>query len=190
MNRVQRSCVCASIAFLSFISYSPVKGGSNSTTTETANREQFSWSDHTKLTWEDFKGEVNAPREESAAATYCSIGFKTIVPAPDSLPEIVVYNAFYVNKSWVRSDAKIPSILDHEQGHFDLCEIYTRKFKDHVSSFKLNSNAAKQQLLDAYADLSKEYEARQQAYEEETAHGTNMAEQKRWQDMIARELSM
>jgi hypothetical protein len=37
---------------------------------------EFQWKEHQKLSWEDFKGSVNATSEESAAATHCGIGFK------------------------------------------------------------------------------------------------------------------
>ena len=88
----------------------------------------------------------------------------------------------------MRSDARVQSILDHEQGHFDLCEIYTRKLKYRVSNFDLGTPGVKQVLMDIYSEVSREYETRQQAYEVETNHGTNIAQQKRWQEMIANEL--
>jgi len=163
-------------------------GKDNGRAEEANAKEQFQWQEHTRLSWDDFKGVVNAPHEESAAATYCSIGFKTNIPAPGAKPEIQVYNAFYINRSWVKSDAKIQSILDHEQGHFDLCEIYTRKLKSRVANFDLNTPGAKQALMDIYAQVSNEYETRQQAYEQETTHGTDLDAQKKWQDTIANEL--
>ena len=151
-------------------------------------KDKFQWMEHAKLSWEDFRGDVNATHEESAAATCCSIGFKTKAPAAGGKPEIIVYNTFYVNKSWVRTDARIASILDHEQGHFDLCEIYTRKLRDRMHDIDLATPGMKQTLMQIYAEVSKEYEARQQAYEQETTHGTDIATQKKWQDMIANEL--
>jgi len=39
-----------------------------------------------------------------------------------------------------------------------------------------------------YAAVSDEYETCQQAYERETAHGTNIAEQQKWQVQISNEL--
>ena len=133
-------------------------------------------------------GKVTATHDESAAATYCSIGFKTSAPAAGSTQEIIVYNTFYVNKSWVRTDAHIPSILDHEQGHFDLCEIYTRQLRDRMRDIDPAAPGMKDLLMQIYAEVSNEYEARQQAYEQETIHGTDLATQKKWQQAIAAEL--
>ncbi len=151
-------------------------------------KDQFQWYEHSKLSWDDFRGSVNAATDEAAAATHCGIGFRTNTNLHGSNPEIIVYNIFYATKSWVRSDAKIPSILDHEQGHFDLCEIYTRKLKNQMSKFDFNSPDIMQALMSIYSEVSNEYEARQKAYEEETIHGTNTSQQKRWRQMINNEL--
>lgn len=183
MNRVQRLCVCA-LAGLGLAFSSIAKDNVSVTPAQ----PQFQWHEHGKLSWDDFKGPVTTTHEESAAATCCAIGFKTLVPAGAAKPEVVVYNTFYVNKSWVRPDAQIQSILDHEQGHFDLCELYTRVLRDRMAGIDLLKPGVKQQLMQIYADVSREYEERQQAYEEETAHGTIIGEQKRWQGLIAAEL--
>jgi hypothetical protein len=152
------------------------------------NNGRFQWREHSKLSWDDFKGAVNAANAESAAATHCGIGFKTATGSAEGKPEIIVYNIFYTEKSWVRSDAKIPSILDHEQGHFDLCEIYTRRLRNRMTNFDFNVPDIMQALMSVYSEVNAEYETRQRAYEEETIHGTNTAQQKKWHDMITQEL--
>jgi hypothetical protein len=190
MNCVRRNCVYALIGLLTCFLCFPALGKENNIneTNSQSTQDHFQWNEHARLSWDDFKGMVNATHDESAAATCCSIGFRTNRATPDSKPEIIVYNIFYTNKSWVRSDAHIQSVLEHEQGHFDLCEIYTRKLKKCMDGIDLNMPGVKQELMRVYSELSNEYEARQQAYEHETIHGTNIAEQKRWQEMIAREL--
>ncbi len=156
------------------------------TNTNPVRPSDFQWNAGRKLTWDDFRGVVNTVSDESAAATHCGIGFKTSTAG--GKPEIIVYNTFYINKSWVKPDAKIASILDHEQGHFDLCEIYTRKLRERLNSFDFNAADVRQQLMSIYSEVNAEYERRQQAYEYETVHGTNFAQQKKWQDAISHEL--
>ena len=149
----------------------------------------FQWKEHNKLSWDDFQGPVNATNAESAAATHCSMGFKTNFQNAEQKPEVIVYNKFYINKSWVRSDAKISTILVHEQGHFDLCELYTRELKKRLDNFNFTmATNAKQQLYDIYVEVNREYETRQAAYEHETLHGTNLRVQKQWAKTIAMEL--
>ena len=150
---------------------------------------EFRWNEHQKLSWEDFRGTVKAASEESAAATHCGIGFKVNSSDPSAKPEITVYNTFYVNKSWVRPDAKIASILVHEQGHFDLCEIYTRKLRTMMSNFDFHVADVKGSLMAIFTKVNDEYELRQQAYEAETTHGTNDGQQKKWLQIISSELN-
>ena len=89
----------------------------------------------------------------------------------------------------MRADAKLPEILLHEQGHFDLCEIYTRKLRERMGNVDLRSADVRTVLMDVYSSVSREYEAAQQSYEQETIHGTNLPEQKKWQSYIADKLS-
>ena len=139
----------------------------------------FHWNDHNKLSWDDFRGPVHTSDQESAAATHCGIGFKVVNNAA-SEPSIVVFNTFYPGKSWVRDDARMPSILVHEQGHFDLCEVYTRKLRERMNGIDLHAANVRTVLMDIYAAVSREYEAAQQSYEQETIHGTNFAAQSKW----------
>lgn len=149
--------------------------------------KRFSWNEHRVLSWEDFKGPVETQTDESAAATCCSIGFKVNNTA-DGVPELTVYNTFYMDRSWVKEDAHVESILAHEQGHFDLCELYTRKLRMRFGAVDITAANAKEELMKIYSELNHEYEMCQQAYERETAHGTRLADQKRWQEVIARGL--
>lgn len=153
-----------------------------------ASATEFQWQEHSHLSWDDFKGPVGAEDDQTAAATHCGMGFKTVSGA-DGKQEIVVYNKFYVNKSWVRSDAKMEEILQHEQGHFDLCELYTRKLRLRLKGIDLDSKNAKQSLYRIYTEVNAEYETRQQRYEDETTHGINTPVQNRWTNNIANELA-
>lgn len=172
--------------FMSFVGLSASAFSGNANETEAVAR--FSWDAGRKLSWSDFQGPVNTVSEESAAATCCSIGFRLNKNAAGT-PELSVYNTFYINKSWVKADAKIESILAHEQGHFDLCELYTRQLRSRLAVVDLHSPTAKQQLMAIYSAVNNEYEVRQQAYEQETQHGTILPEQHRWENQIAGELA-
>ncbi|GAA4464458.1 hypothetical protein GCM10023093_14840 [Nemorincola caseinilytica] len=162
--------------------------GKTNVTSEVRASDRFSWSEHRKLSWEDFKGPSDGGSHESAAATCCSIGFK-IDNTGTGDRKVTVYNTFYIDRSWVKEDARIGSILAHEQGHFDLCELYTRKLRERTAAIDVNAKDLKQQLMDIYAAVNDEYEARQQAYEYETTHGTDLPAQNRWERMIQRELT-
>ena len=198
-----RNCVYAICVVLFICAQSNAANGKgkekplkvSNTAPVSASPATFQWVEHRTLSWDDFRGDISTANDDVAAATHCGIGFKTNVPPTGGKPEIIVYNLFYTSGSWVKPDAKIPQILAHEQGHFDLCEIYTRKLRERMKSFDpstsknvLNTDDIKLALMALYNEISNEYEDRQQAYEQQTTHGTIIAEQRRWQEMIAHEL--
>ncbi len=151
---------------------------------------EITWNKNRKLTWDDFKGAIPRNAEEyTAAATFCGIGFETnTITSNDNNLKIRVYNTFYPDYSWARPDEKNDEILAHEQGHFDLCELYTRKLRQRMSNVQVNVNTLKPVLRRIYDQLQEEYKDRQQAYEDETEHGVNTPQQERWQKILENEL--
>src|SRR5690606_38649660 len=100
---------------------------------KTGNAEmELSWSKFRKLTWNDFRGSIpHDAEEQTAAATYCGIGFETNTTSHHHNDlKIRVYNTFYPHSSWARPEEMNDAVLAHEQGHFDLCELYTRKLRE------------------------------------------------------------
>lgn len=186
-HNVHRMSTYVLVGFMAFIFGLQAQAGEFTPTG--ANSSKFSWNANRKLSWSDFKGPVSTTHsEESAAATCCSIGFR-LGNNEAGAPEVFVYNTFYTDRSWVKEDARIESILTHEQGHFDLCELYTRILRQRLNSIDLTGANVKQELMTIYSAVNDAYEARQQAYEHETAHGTIIAEQQRWDMTIGQELS-
>src|ERR1700744_5217687 len=98
MNCAQRNCVYALIGLAMCGTGTRVwaKDGNTASSEKSVAavstvKDQFQWNEHKQLSWDDFKGDVNAVHNESAAATYCGIGFKTNAAAAGSKPEIIVY---------------------------------------------------------------------------------------------------
>lgn len=152
---------------------------------------EIPWQKNKRLTWDDFRGAVPKNAEEqTAAATFCGIGFETnTITNTDNNLKIRVYNTFYLDNSWARPEEMNDDVLAHEQGHFDLCEVYTRRLRERMSNIRVNVNTLKPMLRKIYEQLQEEYRNRQEAYEEETGHGVNLKEQQRWKDILERELS-
>jgi predicted secreted Zn-dependent protease len=88
----------------------------------------------------------------------------------------------------VRPEERNDNILAHEQGHFDLCELYTRKLRERMSNVQVNVKTLKPVLSSIYDQVQQEYRQRQEEYENDTEHGVNLLQQKKWQQMLEREL--
>jgi hypothetical protein len=193
---IKNSVYAYSLMLLAFTQSTAVlaKGGTDKegvkkTTTASITPTTFEWKEHSKLSWEDFRGPVGNPNDATVAVTHCGMGFKTGSAKDGEKPEITVFNKFYTEKSWVMGDAKLPEILEHEQGHFDLCELYTRKLRVELEKVDFSKPNARKTMYDVYYQVNAEYEERQQQYEDETTHGTIDKEQKRWTATIGQELN-
>ena len=150
----------------------------------------FEWSPGYRLSWDDFRGQAPAgsPRHE-AAITTCGMGYEIIPGQRGQDATVRVYNAFYGAESWVRTGHQAAYLLEHEQGHFDLCELYTRILRDRIrrecAGCVGKSSARISHIFD---EVESAYHQRQLRYEDETAHGTIDEAQARWSRQIAAEL--
>ncbi len=153
--------------------------------------KEFAWDKNRKLTWDDFRGPIREDMgDQVAAATFCGIGFETnAIDNKANKVQVLVYNTFMTNQSWVRNEVKNKDILGHEQCHFDICELYTRKMREKMQHIDVPASQIKNVLNHIYDEVSSEYEARQEQYEQETEHGLIDGTQQRWTAEIARELN-
>lgn len=150
----------------------------------------FQWTRDRKLTWNDFRGPVRmAAGDRTVAETACGIGFETNEVRAGIKPKFFVYNTFETTTSWVKAEDATPEVLQHEQSHFDICELYTRKLRERFSKASVNVHNMQTVIRNIYEATEREYAARQQRYEDETRHGIIGREQQRWTDMINRELT-
>lgn len=149
---------------------------------------EIEWSEDRKLEWADFKGIPDVSSKYSAE-TSAKIKYHTNYVSIISRPKIFTSAVFYCYESWEMPSQATSLLLRHEQGHFDLCEVYRRKLeKDFVESklsFK-NFSTRINELLNKYNTL---YEEIQKQYDEATNHGLNGNKQEEWTKSIAKELS-
>jgi hypothetical protein len=156
----------------------------------TIQRAEFSWDSRHRLTWDDFRGPVPTGRGNVAAETSCGIGFETNTITRGTPVRFRVYNTFSMQRSWVRPDAMTAEVLEHEQGHFDLCELYTRKLRARFNSTEgITVDNLKRITRSVWAEVHGEYAEQQELYEEETAHGLNREGQVAWTARLEKELA-
>lgn len=145
--------------------------------------EFINWSESNKLIWDDFKA-VPPKNGDVAALTATHLGFSyNVVNGKMS------YNIecrFEKNRSWglVKNDW----ILKHEQGHFDIAEIFARKLFKAISAYQFNRNSFQKDLDAVYKDIVSEKENFQQEYDVETDFSRNKKNQETWLKKIEAEL--
>lgn len=148
-----------------------------------AEEDFIKWSENRKLTWDDFKA---APQQmgSTVAMTTTHLGFSYSIT--NGKVTYVIDCQFEKKKSWglVKNDW----ILKHEQGHFDIAEIFARKLNKAVGEYQFNKNTFQKDLDAIYKSVVNEKEKFQQLYDEETDHSRNKARQEEWLNKIEAEL--
>ena len=141
------------------------------------------WSSHYKLKWLDFKGNVPANIGIKKAET-CSEIIMQGEFFEGELPDFKVTNNFLINKSWtITSDV---GILKHEQGHFDIAEIFSRKIRKRIVELRKKKEFDVQVYLNEYKRLRNECSQYHEKYDRQVYF--NEVRQKQWYVMIAKQL--
>ena len=163
------------------------------------------WSPDRKLKWSDFQGDPpEDPQTESAEVwTGLKYGCTTAIPVQSGpkkwrtkVQTTSVQSEMTQTKSWVVPKDKSDDLLNHEQRHFDLTEVYRRKFeaalKELVGVGDTSKGATEdlyRKIDELYEEIEQERQRQQKRYDDETKHGTDDAKQKEWNDRIDRWLA-
>ena len=148
------------------------------------------WSKNRKLTWADYKG-IPDKSKKFTAITKDGLSWN-IIKSKDS-SRIIVKTFFLKNVSWVLPNASL-AILKHEQGHFDIEEVYARILRKYLVINKFDRFTQVDHdvyrdrinnLLDEYIDKLNNIQA---TYDSETHHGMDSLFQSQWNIRIANDL--
>jgi len=141
------------------------------------------WEESRRLTWDDFKAEP-LKLGNTAAMTTTHLGFSYKVTNGKATYSIDC--RFEKNKSWglVKNDW----ILKHEQGHFDIAEIFARKLNKSITEYQFNKTSFQKDLNDIYKSVVDEKEKFQQQYDDETDYSRNKTKQEEWLKKIESDL--
>jgi hypothetical protein len=154
-----------------------------SATGQGKNEELIPWKENQKLTWADYKGKVQTGSDAAAStATYLGIEYNFNKHGFD----YKITCSFSKTKSWGLH--KTDYILGHEQGHFDIAEIFARKLNKQMSEYVFDKNTFKDELKNIYMTLTAEKDDFQNQYDKETNHSINKDKQAEWLKKIQEEL--
>src|SRR5215212_7515699 len=92
--------------------------------------KMIKWDSTYHLSWADYKGHPD-PRSDAAASTTTYLGIEYRMNEKGLSYSIQC--RFSLSKSWGRS--KTDFVLQHEQGHFDIAEIFARKLNQKMQQY-------------------------------------------------------
>jgi Bacterial protein of unknown function (DUF922) len=149
----------------------------------------LAWSAH-HLSWKDFRGRAKLGTA-TAAQTSSSVTY--IVECHGEGFRYAVLATFSPAESWVRPDipphrTSSASTLKHEQTHFDITEVFARRLRRAFSTARGLCPKHPKDARKLFDRLSRESQATQNRYDDETAHGTVPEAQDRWTRAVAASL--
>lgn len=161
------------------------------------------WVADRPLVWSDFRGAVAPDAEPSAAALTAasvSLGYALEVRrgrgCEYEITAIETSAEFHPEQSWVRDGARIDSVLEHEQGHFDLTEVFRAVLEQEANVLvgrtqrcaTADMSAIEAEVGERVASIRErifaELEQVQSQYDAETGHGTLPDQQRAWTSRI------
>ncbi len=142
-----------------------------------------------KLTWTDFKADPN-PNSDAVALTASGITFGQSIKTLGG--RIIGFSTtveafFYPNQSWYVKDRADDFTLRHEQLHFDITELFARKFRQQITKLRANPKI-REQLRTLHASINKALDETQKLYDAQTHHSINEDAQNEWENHIQAEL--
>ena len=142
---------------------------------------QFSWTEDRRLTWADFKGKPDK-QYPATALTYTDIRIEA--SSVDGKVMVTVQNFFDTKLSWSKNKTS-SALLAHEQAHFDITEIYTRKLRIKLNKIVSEETIRNGTLNKESTIILNEWKSFQKEYDDETNHGIITNKQKEWEEKVA-----
>ncbi|HMH33550.1 MAG TPA: DUF922 domain-containing protein [Puia sp.] len=147
------------------------------------NSSVIDWSAGRRLTWNDFKA---TPPKNPSAAALTSTAIKIDFGYYNESLQFHIRCRFDKEASWGK--VKNDYVLAHEQGHFDIAEIFARKLNEALKNYKPDSENVRKDVNKIYQDLMNQYYERQDEYDRETNYSIDHKKQEEWLQKVADEL--
>jgi hypothetical protein len=147
-------------------------------------QDSIPWKSSYKLKWQDFRG-VPDRGSDRVAITVSNIGYSLTYNSTSFT--VRVKCVFEKRKSWTTTIDS--SVLVHEQGHFDISEIFARKLRKAFREYKFNAKTVQSDLKEIFTRINSERRLYNELYDIETNSSQNHTMQVQWNKKIADELN-
>ena len=151
--------------------------------------EPMAWSAERRLSWSDFKDESPDSSPVAAlTASGISYSFSSMESKGEMMADFTVTAYFYPTRSWVQDHLASAHILAHEQLHFDITELFARKFRARLAETRFSDNI-KVEVRSMFKKVNRELSEYQDRYDLETNSSRLFDRQREWQQKVYNELA-
>ncbi|WP_345950341.1 DUF922 domain-containing protein [Mucilaginibacter sp. PAMB04274] len=148
---------------------------------QTPSCDSIVWRADKKLTWDDFKAVPNA-NDLAAARTRSNFVREWRVSKNELETKMICF--FSPCLSWSKNKAS-ERLLRHEQGHFDITELYKRLYYKRIVEATYTPATLQAVVTIIYRNITQECGNFQDAYDRETNHSLKEDKQSEWEQKIA-----
>lgn len=157
----------------------------------TQEEEVILWRADQRLSWNDFKDKVPSnARAAAITASGITYRFSTSGTRDHMEVDFKIETHFYPNKSWYQPDLCDEIILSHEQLHFDISELFTRRLRKKLLEATYTHNNVKAKVSAIYKQNNKELSEFQNRYDHETNFSRDREQQMIWNSDIKKALDI
>lgn len=150
----------------------------------------FFWNTQDKLQYADFRGFMSEKYKIFAAATASGITCQYVLS--DTAAEVRVLTCFYKNHSFFKAKKlERKDVLTHEQQHYNITEIISRKLRQQIASKVFNRATFEKDLNKLVFDSFQDLYAFQAQYDHDVYNINNlfeMGKQNKWNKKVTQEL--
>ena len=149
------------------------------------------WNNKYNLSWSDFKGNskdtiyAKNTHLQACAVSCIELSYKYLVSG--NKIDFIIINQFNKLKSFT-CDTLSEELLQHEQCHFDLSEIYARKIRREVRDLQKKGINKIDNYINVFKVLKAELDSIDNQFDIDTFYGNVEDQQNLWQKKIKKEL--
>jgi hypothetical protein len=144
------------------------------------------WNEKIPLQWADFLGKVNDQSKFDAEA-FTSVKYSYLFDSAGNY-SFTVQACFDRTTSWIKQERSCENLLQHEQAHFSISQLYARKLTIAFESYDYTANF-QNEILKIFKRIEIDYHQTQRLFDEETNHSLNSSKVKEWEVFIIKELT-
>lgn len=159
-------------------------------------RQQFAgknvifWDDEVRLGWGDFRKNYRSRNNYHASS---ATGIYSFWNCDSNRFSFVVGAFFDKNESWVMSWVQFDRrrkgfLLNHEQTHFDLTEVYARKIRREFARLQQPCRKSDDELNAIVNRYLEQFQEEEKRYDAETQHGIDERKQYDWDRKVYEQL--
>ena len=145
---------------------------------------EITWHPQRTLKIENFKGSTS--KRPFQAATYSMIQYYAKHSPITGKAKAYVESVFNADLSYFKRSTHDEYILKHEQLHFDITEIYARKFRKSIIEKKMTFVQFSDQHISMFNKIQEELRLKQDEYDSEVYSDSSL--QPKWNDWVKEEL--